>query len=226
MASMQGRFRPLHKPKPHMLAGALALICTCHNEPYIKMKYLFLTLLILISFESIAQFGHYKFKIISRLNTEVEISVSVYYRGDHYFKESDSELQEVKKLIIDSLKRFDVFEMYGSERNTIDLIIGEIFKNYFEGKNVIVDKAILISVRIPEEAKILYYRFLELQQKYLEVYLKIHERNEALKSELKTNLDLTESERIEIKREISVLENYKYISRIYHRNLDSLIMKN
>jgi hypothetical protein len=35
MASMQGRSRPSHKPKPHMLAGTLAKIVKLHQCSYL-----------------------------------------------------------------------------------------------------------------------------------------------------------------------------------------------
>jgi len=191
------------------------------------MKYLALIIFVFIQVVSTAQWhAYYKFNIKSKLETDVELSLAVHYQKQAVFKESDLIIKKINWIIKDSLDRFDVFEMYTSQRSTMSIKINEIFKSNLKELNVNVDSVSLLDVKIPMEAKLLNERFLELEQNYREVILEINNRKKSLEQKLQTDTKISDSERNEIEKEIMILQNYKYISTIYDKKIEQLIINN
>jgi len=189
------------------------------------MKQLFLIIILnLTVFTSFAQERDcFEFNIKSKLDTEVGISVAVYYDSEHRFTQSDSIIQRIDSIIKDSLQQFDIFEMYFDERSTMNVIIDSIFNIEFRTLNIEPVNVTLLEVNIPKEAELLNKRFLELEQRYLEVLLEIYKRKKELKNKLETDNNLSDLEKSEIEKQILVLENYKYISRLYDKKIKDLI---
>ncbi len=188
------------------------------------MKYLVIVLFVFIGLVSLAQQqGNYKFNIESKFNTDVELSVAVYYQGKDVYKQYDLIIKNTNLIIKDSLKRFDVFEMYSNQRSTMGAIINEVYKTKLKEEKVIVDSVHLVDVKIPLEAKYLNERFLELEQNYLGVVLEIDNRKKVLEQKLQSDTNISDTERKEKEKEIMVLENHAFISRIYDEKLKKLI---
>jgi hypothetical protein len=115
--------------------------------------------------------------------------------------------------------------MYSDKRYAMNVIIDSIFNIEFKTLNIEVENVILRGVKIPQEAKLLNERFLELEQRYMEVFLEIYNREKELKNKLETDKKLTDLEKIEVEKEIFVLKNHKHISRLYDKRVKILIKK-
>jgi hypothetical protein len=109
----------------------------------------------------------------SKFATDVGIEYVVYYENKTFLNSEDSIFKIINLIIIDSLKQFDMFEMISTEIINANDIIESIVRNEFDAHEIEVDIVILRKVKIPEEARLLFYKYEELKQTYLESLIEI-----------------------------------------------------
>lgn len=131
------------------------------------MKYFLIVLLLCFSFYSIAQeTADYTFEIASKYDTDVELKLKVHYQGDAVYKNGDIMIKRINLIIKDSLKRFDVVEMYTTKRTVVHSVAKKIYITKLRERDIIITDVELIEVKVPEEVKILNKELLELKKKF------------------------------------------------------------
>ncbi|MCK4664119.1 MAG: hypothetical protein KAT68_14725 [Bacteroidales bacterium] len=167
----------------------------------------------------------YTINIKSKYETNIQINFAVKFMGNLKTLLSDSALHSFEKNISDSVAKFDVMQMYSSKRYDIDIMLNETLKQYSKSINVKIESSVLLDLIFPQEIKILNEEINKLEMRYLGVILKIEERKKLLRKKLSTEVKLTDEETKEIERELFVLENSKYIDRIYKEEIGTLLIK-
>jgi len=140
----------------------------------------------------------------TKYDSEVHIEYAIYYREK--FSPSIPEYslnQHIKDVIIDSLRQFEVYEMWVTKRDSLEVIMGSIIKSSYPETN----RVIILDLVIPEEAQKQFLETDKARQAVFESFDKIHKEMKLLKQKLESNKDLSESETKKIKKEIEILEN-------------------
>src|SRR5690606_6991603 len=113
------------------------------------------------------------------------------YSDSSDIPEKEIALNKIKQPTAELLKKYTTTEIYYSKKNEIDSILQKRVINEFKDSKYNVKTSIIGYVNLPKETKILYDKFLKLEQSYLEVELEIHYRKKEIEQELKTNKNLT-----------------------------------
>lgn len=188
------------------------------------MKYSVFAILISFGFFSYSQeTANYEFSVESKYNTEVVLAVEVYYHKKAVYNSNDLMIKKINSTVRDSLERFDIFEMYTSQRRTMQTIIDKVYKAMLQEVDVIIDSVNLVSVVIPFEAQQLNDKLLRFKKDYSKIDTEIKDRISSLKEKIKLNSSMSDADQNKIEIEIKTLENYKYISKLYENKLKGLI---
>ncbi|NVK65034.1 MAG: hypothetical protein HWE22_10630 [Flavobacteriales bacterium] len=142
--------------------------------------------------------------LTTKHGSEVDIEYAIYYLKQQSSRiPVDSLDRHLKNTIVDSLRQYGMYEMWGTKRDSIQNIMKEIIKNNFPETN----RVIILDVVIPEEAKKQFLETDKSRQAIMEALFENSDKLKSLSQELKSNKELSESEIIEIEKEINTLEN-------------------
>lgn len=142
----------------------------------------------------------------TKFDNEVVVEYEVYYRGEKNFSTTDGSFNlHINQTIIDSLQRFDMYEMYIPERETI----GKVIENIIRISYPKIEKVKMWDVTVPDEALKRFTETDELRRKIFEELSEVFEKIISLEEKLETNKDLSNSEILEIEKELEVLEKKK-----------------
>lgn len=130
------------------------------------MKISLITLLFFFSICSLAQqTADYTFEIASKYETDVELTVKVHYKDKAIYKNGDIMIKRINLIIRDSLKRFDVIEMYTTHRSKVHSTAKNIYIAKLKERDILITDVELLEVKIPEEVKLLNEELINLKKK-------------------------------------------------------------
>ncbi|MFT5779195.1 MAG: hypothetical protein ACI837_002152 [Crocinitomicaceae bacterium] len=139
----------------------------------------------------------------TKFDSEVLIEYAIYYREQFSLSiPLDSLNQYIKDVIIDSLHHYEMYEMWITKRDSMEMIMGDIIERSFPETN----RVIIFDVIIPEEAEKQFSETNKARQAVMEALFENGDRQILLTQELESNKKLSKSEIIEIEKEIKMLE--------------------
>ena len=140
----------------------------------------------------------------TKFDSEVHIEYVIYYLEQQSTSiPNDSLNLHIENVIIDSLRQYEMYEMWMSKRDSMEMIMASLIKNSYPETN----RIIIFDVVIPEEAEKQFKETDRARQAVFESFDKIHKEMKLLEQKLESNKDLSESETKKIQKEIEILEN-------------------
>ncbi|RYM34109.1 hypothetical protein ERX46_09115 [Brumimicrobium glaciale] len=115
---------------------------------------------------------------------------------------TDSLQKQIKDTIIHSLGQFELYDLWVSQRDSMETIMNEVYKLYYPETS----RVVIFDIVIPEEAEIYFEEIYQSRKAIMAETFENIERLVFLKKELESNNELTETEIIEIEKEIEKLE--------------------
>lgn len=141
---------------------------------------------------------------ITKFDSEVDIKYIVQCRGQFNCNNLvDSSSQHINKIIIDSLRQFDMYEIWVAKRNTIEIIIEDIITSCCPK----IELTYISEIIIPEEAETQFLETEKSRQDIIQELNEIVESKKLLTEKLETNTGLSQFEIREIEKEIKTLDN-------------------
>jgi hypothetical protein len=151
--------------------------------------------------------SHVEFTIKTDLGADVEMAFYVYYRGKHDFHDTENaQNKNIHKVIIDSLRQFNVYEMYAIKRSSMDSITRNIVENEFKKGPIKIERVELGMIEIPKKDKERFWRNEELKNQIYKAIQEVYEKKAVLKQKLKSAKNLSKTERVAIEIELSILD--------------------
>ncbi|MGJ8734598.1 MAG: hypothetical protein ACSHW4_15690 [Cellulophaga sp.] len=187
-----------------------------------------ITVLILFfaySFANGQKIESYEIEFESKLDTKCSIDLLITYSDSSEIPKKEFVLEKLSEPTKKLLKKYSTIEIYYAKKNEIDSILEKSIIDKFKDSGFNVKETIIGYVNLAEETKILFEQYLQLEQNYLEVELEIHYRKKAIEKELKTNKKLSRIEKKELKKELNVLNNSKYIQMLYDKKMKVIDIK-
>ncbi|MFT6982602.1 MAG: hypothetical protein ACJAUD_001369 [Crocinitomicaceae bacterium] len=152
----------------------------------------------------------------TNLGADVDLEFLVYYRGNHDFNDAvNGKNRHLHKALKDSLRQFTVYEMYVFKRRSIDSITRSIVENEFKNSPIKIERLELGMIEIPKKDKERFWRHDESKTQNFKALNEVHDNYLLLKQKLETDKSLSQTERIAIEKEMSILD----------KNMDSIQKK-
>ena len=140
----------------------------------------------------------------TKYDSEVLIEYVIYYHEQQGSSNpKDSLSQDIKNTIVDSLSQYEMYEMWATERSSMEIIIERIIKISYPKTN----RVIIFDVVIPEETEKQFLETDKSRKEIIEELDVIHKRVKFLRQKLESDKSLSKSETAKIKKEIENLEN-------------------
>lgn len=158
------------------------------------------------------------------LGADVNLEFLVHYRGKHDFHDTENaQNKNIHKAIIDSLRQFNVYEMYVIKRSSMDSITRNIVENEFKKSPIKIERVELGMIVIPKKDKERFLRNEELKNQIFKAMQEAYEKRAVLEQELKSAKSLSKTERVAIEKEISILD--KEMNSIQQEGRELILVK-
>jgi hypothetical protein len=142
--------------------------------------------------------------VTTRFDSKVDIKYIV--QSSSQFNSSnleDSLSQHINEIIVDSLRQYDMYEMWSSKRGTIEVVMGGIITSRYPE----IELTHISEIIIPKEAETKFLETENSRRDIIEELKGIVESRKLLIQKLETNSDLSQFEIVEIEKEIKTLDN-------------------
>ena len=191
------------------------------------MKKIYLIIAILISsiIMQAQNIEEYNINVKSKYGTNVQISFFVHFVSSDKPFISKSSISSIEKNVADSVVIYDAMQMYSFKRADINALLNRTIKKYSNNLSPKDNPVVLSEVNFAKEIKILNEHTLNLKMKFIGIELKIEDRKNLLRNQLASAENLTKNEVKEIEKELFILENSKYVERIYKDEVGTIIIK-
>ena len=147
---------------------------------------------------------HISMYLKTKFDSEVIIEYAIYYEEQISPNiPKDSLNQNINDDIIESLRQYEIYEMWVTKRDSMEMIMADLIKSRYPETS----RVIIFDVVIPEEAEKQFLETDKARQAVIESLDKIHKEMKLLEQKLESNKDLSESETKKIRKEIKILEN-------------------
>lgn len=171
------------------------------------------------------QYEIYDLDFKSKFDTKSFVRIFVTYSDTSKIPEKEIFIEKISNPTRKLLKKYSTTEVYWDKKNEVDSILKITIIDIFKKSEYDIKNTNIVHVDISEETIKLHQQFLQLEQNYLEVELQIYYRINAIEEELKTNKKLTRIEKKELKKELFVLNNAKYIQVLYDKKMKLIDIK-
>lgn len=138
----------------------------------------------------------------TKYDSEVRIEYAIYYHKQGSSLPVNSLNHEIKQAIVDSLHKFEIYEIQITKRDSITKIMTDIIKTSFPETN----RVVIQYVHIPENAKKHFLKIDKARKAIVETLYTNGDKIIELTQELESNEMMSQSEIHEIEKEIKTLE--------------------
>lgn len=144
----------------------------------------------------------------TKYDSEVQIEFAIYYRKQQSESIPKNTLnQQIKNAIVDSLRKYDMYEMWAVKRDSMEMKMVEIIKSTYPETN----RVLILMVEIPEDAQKQFNEISDSKHAIMKVISEIYESEKLLKQKLDSNKDLSKSKIKKLEKEIQKLKSERVL---------------